>query len=40
MAENPARVLGLYQSKDVIAVGCDADVTVIDPDATTIFRAD
>jgi dihydropyrimidinase len=40
MAENPARMFGLYPRKGVIAVGSDADVTVIDPNATTTFRAE
>jgi dihydropyrimidinase len=40
MAENPARMFGLYPRKGVIAVGSDADFTVIDPKATTTFRAE
>lgn len=40
MSENPARMFGLYPRKGVIAVGSDADVTVIDPAATTTFRAE
>jgi len=40
MAENPARMFGLYPRKGVIVVGSDADVTVIDPNATTTFRAE
>jgi dihydropyrimidinase len=40
MAENPARMFGLYPRKGVIAVGSDADITVIHPDATTTFRAE
>ncbi|MGE3597624.1 MAG: dihydroorotase family protein [Dehalococcoidia bacterium] len=40
MAENPARMFGLYPRKGVIAVGSDADFTVIDPNATTTFQAE
>lgn len=40
MAENPARMFGLYPRKGVIAVGADADFTVIDPAATTTFAAE
>jgi dihydropyrimidinase len=40
MAENPARMFGLYPRKGVIAVGADADFTVIDPAASTTFQAE
>lgn len=40
MAENPARMFGLYPRKGVIAPGGDADFTVIDPAGSTTFRAE
>ena len=40
MAENPARVFGLYPRKGVIAPGSDADFTVIDPRARVELKAE
>jgi dihydropyrimidinase len=39
LAENPARIFGLYPRKGTIRVGSDADLLLIDPDAEVIVRA-
>jgi dihydropyrimidinase len=39
LAENPARIFGLYPRKGTIRVGADADLLVIDPSATGTIRA-
>lgn len=39
LAENPAKLFGMYPRKGVLAVGSDADVTVWDPEAKTIITA-
>lgn len=39
-AENPARIFNLYPKKGVIAVGSDADFTIVDMKAENTVRAD
>ena len=39
LAENPARLYGAYPRKGVLAVGSDADIVVLDPNAEGIFSA-
>jgi dihydropyrimidinase len=39
LAENPARIFGLYPRKGVIRPGADADFLIIDPEATQTIRA-
>ncbi len=39
LAENPARIFGLYPTKGVIRVGADADLLILDPAATGTIRA-
>ena len=39
MAENPARIFGLYPKKGVIQPGSDADLLIIDPDANINIQA-
>jgi len=38
LAENPARIFGLYPRKGAIRVGADADLLVIDPEPTWTIR--
>ncbi len=39
LAENPARLYGAYPRKGVLAVGSDADIVVLDPNAEGVFSA-
>ena len=39
LAENPARLFGIYPRKGVIQPGSDADLLIIDPDAEVTLRA-
>jgi len=38
LAENPARIFGLYPRKGVIRVGADADFLIVDPEAAWTIR--
>ena len=40
MAENPARVFGLYPRKGVIQPGADADILILDPGVDRVITAD
>ncbi len=40
MAENPARIFGLYPRKGVIQVGSDADLLILDPKGDRIITAE
>ena len=39
LATAPARVVGMYPRKGVLAVGSDADVVIFDPNARRTIRA-
>ena len=39
LAENPARIFGLYPHKGVIRPGADADLLIIDPNIEVTIRA-
>lgn len=39
LAENPARIFGLYPKKGVIQPGADADLLILDPDVETEIHA-
>jgi len=40
LAENPAKLYGMYPRKGVIAKGSDADIVIYDPEADHIIRAE
>ena len=40
LAENPARLYGLFPRKGVLRPGSDADIVVYDPEASHVIRAD
>jgi len=39
-SENPARTLGLHPKKGALAIGSDADVTMVDPKRKSVIRGD
>lgn len=39
LAEEPARMFGLYPQKGVLAVGSDADIVIYDPNLNTVLSA-
>jgi dihydroorotase-like cyclic amidohydrolase len=39
LAENPARIFGLYPRKGAIRPGADADLLILDPEPTGTIRA-
>ena len=40
LAENPAKLYGLFPRKGVLAPGSDADIVVYDPNADHVIRAE
>lgn len=40
LAENPARLFGMYPQKGVLAVGSDADLVIFDPNDTSCITAE
>ena len=40
LSENPAQIYGLYPRKGTIQIGSDADVTIVDPNRTTVLEAE
>ena len=40
LAENPAKLYGLYPRKGVLAPGSDADIVVYDPNADHVIQAE
>ena len=40
ISTNPARIFGLYPRKGTLAIGADADIALLDPDATWTVTVD
>jgi allantoinase len=40
LAANPARLMGLYPRKGTLAIGSDADITIVDPEREWIVRGE
>lgn len=39
LSSNDAKLMGMYPKKGVIAIGSDADIILIDPDAKSIMKS-
>ena len=39
LSEHPAKLFGMYPRKGALAVGSDADITILDPNASRVITA-